>query len=263
MEQRSLLLEEILIIIRAEMKRLTCLVIVIDALDECFPQEARQDLLHHMQRLTEEENSARLFVTSRPHPIIESAITTMSRLQIKASLSDIRFHITTRISSTLSSLRVFLRNDPDLQDAIVQTVVKKAGGMCASNCGCDCGTDICVLRFLLVDLHLNHLFDQTTKDDLLKALETLPQTAAVLYEQTLHRVDLLPSATRRVAYQALSWTMHAWRPMTMFELRCAIALSEGEMNLSKLTLCDEDTIISSCAGLIRVNASEKVGFIRE
>ena len=114
-----------------------------------------------------------------------------------------------------------------------------------------------------MDLHLNHLFDQTTKDDLLKALETLPQTVDVLYEQTFHRLDLLPSTVRKVVYQALSWTMHAWRPMTMFELRCAIALGEGEINLSKLTLCDEDTIISSCAGLIRVDTSEKVGFIRE
>jgi hypothetical protein len=114
-----------------------------------------------------------------------------------------------------------------------------------------------------VDLHLNKLFDQTTKDDLLKALETLPQTVDALYEQTFHRVDLLPSPARKVVYRALSWTMHAWRPMTMFELRCAIALSEGETNLSKLTLCDEDTIISSCAGLIRVNTSGEVGFVRE
>jgi hypothetical protein len=142
MEQRSLFLEEILTIFRAEMKRLTCLVIVIDALDECFPYETRQNLLHHMQRLTEEETSMRLFVTSRPHPIIESAITTVSRLQIQASLSDIRFHIATRISSSLSSLRVFLRGDPVLQDVVVQTVVKKASGMCVSNRSCNCGTDI-------------------------------------------------------------------------------------------------------------------------
>ena len=83
-----------------------------------------------------------------------------------------------------------------------------------------------------------------------------------LYQQTLYRVDLLPKATQDIAYRTLSWLMLSWRPMKMIELRWAVALTECE-NVSEINLCNEDIMISSCTGLIRVNHANEVAFIRQ
>ena len=117
-------------------------------------------------------------------------------------------------------------------------------------------------RFLLADLHLNTLFEQPTKEQFRRALETLPQTVDALYQQTLYRIDLLPKATRDVAYRTLSWLMLSWRPLKMVELQWAVALTESE-NASTDSLCSEDIMISSCAGLIRANPANEVSFARQ
>jgi hypothetical protein len=128
-EQRSPLLEEIFSIFRAEMKLLARLFIVIDALDECFPEQVRDALLHYMHSLARAEASARLFITSRPHPVIENAIAGVTRFPIRALLSDIQSHIDSRIVGKFSSLQAFLKDDPTLHDEIIRTIADKAGGM--------------------------------------------------------------------------------------------------------------------------------------
>jgi hypothetical protein len=128
-EQRSPLLEEISSIFRTEMKSLSRLFIVIDALDECFPEQVRHALLRDMHFLAGAEASARLFITSRPHPVIENAITGVTRFHIRALHSDIRSHITSRITGNLSSLQTFLKNDPTLRNEIIRIVADKAEGM--------------------------------------------------------------------------------------------------------------------------------------
>jgi ankyrin repeat domain-containing protein 50 len=96
----------------------------------------------------------------------------------------------------------------------------------------------------------------------MRALETLPQTVDDLYQQSLRRIDLLPKATRDVAYRTLSWVMLSWRPLKMIELRWAVALT-GSENASLDSLCNEAVLISSCTGLIRVNHTNEVTFVRQ
>ena len=130
-EQRSPLFEEISSIFRTEMKLLSRLFIVTDALDECFPEQVRHALLRHMHSLAGEEASARLFFTSRPHPVIMNAIAGVTTLGIRALLSDIQSHIDSRIAGNLSSLQTFLKDDPALRNEIVRIVADRAGGMYA------------------------------------------------------------------------------------------------------------------------------------
>jgi hypothetical protein len=220
-EQRSPLFEEISSIFRTEMKPLARLFIVIDAFDECFPEQVRHALLRHMHSLVGEETSARLFITSRPHPVIENAVAGVIRLHIRASPFDIQSHIDSRISGNLSPLQVFMKDDPAIRDEIIRTVADKAEGMYVGSyfqhVKSQCWYLIC--RFLLADLHLNTLFEQPTKEQFKRALETLPQTVDALYQQTLCRIDLLPKATRDVAYRTLSWLTLSWRPLKMIELQ--------------------------------------------
>jgi hypothetical protein len=133
-EKRLPLLEEISAMFRTEIKSLSRLFIVIDALDECFPEQVRHALLRDMHSLVGAEACARLFITSRPHPVIENAIAGVMRLRIKALLSDIQSHIASRIANNLSLTRTFLRDDPILCDETIRVVADKAGGMYAIFC---------------------------------------------------------------------------------------------------------------------------------
>ena len=108
----------------------TKVVVVIDALDECFPEQVRHALLRDMHSFVGAEACARLFITSRPHPVIENAIAGVMKLHIRALASDIQSHIASRIANNLSSLRTFLKDDPILCDETSRIVADKAGGMC-------------------------------------------------------------------------------------------------------------------------------------
>ena len=128
-KQRSLLVQEILAIFQTEAKDLTLLVNAVDGLDECFPEDARHTLLGHLQRITEVNLFMRLFVTSRPHPVIENAITGVTRFPLTALPRDLEFHIRNRLASNMTSLRKFLQEDAQLQDEIVTKILQKANGM--------------------------------------------------------------------------------------------------------------------------------------
>jgi len=69
---------------------------VIDALDECDAKKQRKPFLRFLKNL--ERTSARVFVTSRPHPEdIKLALSTSLKIKVKASDSDIGKYLAHKI----------------------------------------------------------------------------------------------------------------------------------------------------------------------
>jgi hypothetical protein len=100
--------------------------IVIDALDE-YPvaEGARDTLLAEIRKL---QPRACLLVTSRDIPKIERGLQGACPLEIQASDEDMKGYLKECISSS-SDLMGFTKEDRELQDAIMTTIVKKAQGM--------------------------------------------------------------------------------------------------------------------------------------
>ncbi len=63
------------------------------------------------------------------------------------------------------------------------------------------------------------------------------------------------------AFKVLSWVLFAQRPITVEELRCALAVEENDSYLAEEALPDADSLLSVCGGLIVVDDSEVVRFI--
>jgi hypothetical protein len=112
---------------------------------------------------------------------------------------------------------------------------------------------------------MDTLASKTRPRDIDKALQTLPHTFEGIYDEALRRMDDQPKDRRELAYRALSWISHAFRPLSFMELRCALAVEE-DMNegMDETDLVDAETLISVCAGLVTVNeGSREVGLVRK
>jgi hypothetical protein len=61
-----------------------------------------------------------------------------------------------------------------------------------------------------------------------------------------------------LAMQVLSWITCARRPLTISELRHALAIEVGESKLDQGNLCQVEEMVSVCAGLVTVDEESKI-----
>jgi hypothetical protein len=120
-------LDTLMTVLKNEIETYSRLFIVVDALDECFPEQVQEDLLEKLRSLTITPH-AKLMVTSRYIPSIESAICADIKLDIIANNSDIKSFVEARISKN-NMLNRLVTKVPSIEEKVVGTVVDKAQGM--------------------------------------------------------------------------------------------------------------------------------------
>jgi hypothetical protein len=100
--------------------------IIIDALDECTDaDDVRFILLTELKKL---QHRMCLLVMSRPIPDLEEPLEGATRVNVEASLIDIKNYLLQRLESTRSMQR-HLTEEPSLRDKIVSVIVQKIKGM--------------------------------------------------------------------------------------------------------------------------------------
>ncbi|KAK0438156.1 uncharacterized protein EV420DRAFT_1316688 [Desarmillaria tabescens] len=203
--------------------------IVLDALDEFSDNNGgRKELIDMIKSLGA---NIHLFVTSRDITTIGTLFEEDTRLDIRASDDDIRACIATKLSC--GRLAGLIKGRDDLHQAILDGVTEKAAGM-----------------FLLAGLHIDLLSQSTTSKILRVALRKLPDNMAGAYDKTLERVNSQGEHDRDLAYRIFGWIAFAARPLTVLELRYALAVELGTTTLDPDNLCNEDVLESICAGLV-------------
>ena len=112
--------------LETEVRSLSKVFIVVDALDECIEIDDKCRLLCELQKLLP---TARLLITSRPHIAdIDHHFQDFARLEVRASDEDIEAYIREQIA-TQRRLKRSVQNDETFKDDIVGTIVGKAQGM--------------------------------------------------------------------------------------------------------------------------------------
>ncbi|KAL9045203.1 MAG: hypothetical protein Q9214_001725 [Letrouitia sp. 1 TL-2023] len=182
------------------------------------------------------------------------------RLDIEASQNDLQNYVLWRINTSVP-LSNCVKRHSELQQEIVDTVVKQAKGM-----------------FLLTKLHLDALAPKRTPKAVRKALQELPSGVNDTYDQALLRIKALREDNgeedSRYAINLLMWTTFARRPLTVAEMEHAVTISFDMSNLPPNEDClmrasdiDPDEVLSAseltsmCAGLVIIDASDKVLFV--
>jgi NAD-specific glutamate dehydrogenase len=120
-------LDTLMAVLKTEIETFTRVFIVIDALDECFPEQVQVDLLESIHSLVVTLH-AKAMVTSRHIPSIESTIHANITLEIKAMETDVRSHAKARIYSN-NTLKRLITKAPSMEEKVISAVVEKAQGM--------------------------------------------------------------------------------------------------------------------------------------
>ncbi|KAI9774836.1 MAG: hypothetical protein M1840_000052 [Geoglossum simile] len=215
--------------------------IVIDALDECSPDQRKLLLtvIRNFQRA-----SIKIFVTSRQHAQdVERAFSGHARIEIKATEPDLRAYIEHQIEDDEDLMDLL---PEDLRVRIVSTIAAGAGGM-----------------FLYAVLQIKRIRDQMTIREVKRALETMPNGISELYTETLQRIRKQSPRRSKLGMTVLAWISYAKRPMLVDELRHALAAAyiEGEdqqRTMDMDNLIQAHLLVDVCAGLVTMEDESQV-----
>jgi ankyrin repeat protein len=108
---------------------------------------------------------------------------------------------------------------------------------------------------------MDSLSSKSTPEAIRLALQDLPRGTKELdtvYEQAMKRIDGQEEGFRELAKQVLSWVTHAKRPITIAELRHALAVRDGAVELDANFIPEVETLVSICAGLITVDEQSDI-----
>ncbi|KAH6911236.1 hypothetical protein BKA70DRAFT_1423983 [Coprinopsis sp. MPI-PUGE-AT-0042] len=212
-------------------------------------QPSESELLHLLRLFTldllEKLSSlnVKLFITSRPLPILEARFPGAHRFPILAQDRDLDLHIKKEISRSPMLQTILNEEDPSFREKITTTIKKKCGGM-----------------FLHASLQLDALRDCVSVHDVEKTLECFPPRIEDVYSQTWSRIlDQTPTNTL-IAKNALVWVLCAARSLTIDELRHAVATCPETHKFDRGRLVNEALLMGLCRGL--VNVEENTNLVR-
>lgn len=133
------------------------------------------------------------------------------------------------------------RRRPDLQDRIIPTVVSKANSM-----------------FTLAGLYMQTLRACISEGEVEDALDDPPEGYDGFYERNMLRITEESENTRAstLARKALEWVVFAYRPLSLAELRDALAVDLNKIGFRKAARPDKATILEVTAGMIIIDIDE-------
>ncbi|KAJ7271001.1 ankyrin repeat-containing domain protein [Mycena rebaudengoi] len=211
--------------------------VVVDALDE-YPEAHRHILLDALAVMG---GSVSLMLTSRPNIAPEAFFPTALVLEISAKDEDIRCYVKAQIQNSFR-LSKHVRVRPELHKEIETKIAKNADGM-----------------FLLAKLHIDSLATKSTVKAVREALQSLPEDLEHTYDEAMERIEAQNKDDREIARRTLIWVAYAKRPLTLFQLQEALAINPDSKALDADSLLDMEIILSVCAGLVIVKASQWFG----
>ncbi|KAJ7202002.1 hypothetical protein B0H12DRAFT_1287053, partial [Mycena haematopus] len=78
------------------------------------------------------------------------------------------------------------------------------------------------------------------------------------YDIAMQRIDAQIEEDQKTAHSTITWVANAKRPLTIEELRVALAIEPGMRQLNEENLMDIDLILSVCAGLVIVDKESSI-----
>lgn len=105
-------------------------------------------------------------------------------------------------------------------------------------------------RFLLARLHVDALATKHSVKDIRSTLQNLPRGLSDTYDEALSRIFEQQEDDAEFARKVLCWVTYAVRPLTMPELKHALAISPDDTEIDEEGCPEEEFILSLCAGLV-------------
>ncbi|KAF4843016.1 Vegetative incompatibility protein HET-E-1 [Colletotrichum siamense] len=231
---------EIISCLRSVMSCFDKVYILADALDEFRADEGYRDQLLKTVLGLSKSASVNIFATSRHIPEIESHFEDAPSVEIRATDED----VTKFLDGHMYKLPQAVRKSKELQGEIKHSIVQAVQGM-----------------FLLAQLHLDSLQGKRSAKAIKDALGKLATGSSAYdnaYDEAMERIEGQLPDEETLAKEALSWIVHATRPLKTRELQHALAVEIGTAELDEDNITDLEDIVSVCAGLIIIDEESKV-----
>ncbi|GLA32527.1 hypothetical protein AnigIFM63326_000736 [Aspergillus niger] len=209
--------------------------IVIDALDELETRERRRlmEKIFNLQSL----HDVRLLMTYRTDTLLGFEPTSLS-IEIRARNVDIAAYLDAEVPNMTSHIK----NSPQLQCEIRDHILSRANGM-----------------FLLAYLTIGALNSTKTPNKTRDALTAIREGGLqALYNTIVHQLEAQPDGNDKLAKEVLFWIVHAERPLTVNELRHAMAIKPATTSFDDGDCAAREELVSCCVGLTIVEGDEEV-----
>ncbi|KAH6902875.1 ankyrin repeat-containing domain protein [Coprinopsis sp. MPI-PUGE-AT-0042] len=218
---------ELVDVIRAICKSFKIARLFIDGLDEALYDE-QFDLLATLKSVP-----ANFFITSRPLLRLNDVLPDVKMFDIAAQNTDIELLVSQHID-----------RNPDLRQMLVADeqrvrVIKK---ICQSSHG----------MFLHASLMVEAVSHCISAGHIMEQLDKLPAKLDVLYEATFSRIEAQSEERAALAKRALLWVVYAFEPLSVDDLRYAVACDPKLDWHTPERLVPESLLISICCGLVTV-----------
>jgi ankyrin repeat protein len=231
--------------IRAEVNRFSKVFFVIDGLDTFSDKER---LLNRLQKLPEH---VQLFITLRDVKSRE----TIQYITASTPADDIRLYTLARIRQD-ATLAHLIAEDPSscrFEKDIIRYVAERSHGVYVPSFTSFSFLfrKVCIVtdyffRFLLAQLHIDLLASYNDKSLANSALSHLPESLDEAYGEAMQRVVSQNPHARRYVY----WTLNAYRPLTVAELKSA---TNESSELSDDISSFEKKILTETCGLLTID----------
>ncbi|CCA76532.1 related to S. pombe trp-asp repeat containing protein [Serendipita indica DSM 11827] len=204
-------------------------ILVIDAIDECKSGRQRKELVETLSAATQESNNLRIFITSRPDPVIEKVLQPLS---IKAKLTD-RLHDTSH-RDNIEDIATYVHQSLGgiLSSDKRRRLVNKANGL-----------------FIWASTACRMLNDESLAIDpeiIYDRLISIDQPGAIdgVYNLVIARID---QTSKPAVVEMLGMLLAAFEPLTSDDLEHLIKHAKGQGSAKALvrvlgTVLKEDPI---------------------
>ncbi|KAH6888306.1 hypothetical protein BKA70DRAFT_1025322, partial [Coprinopsis sp. MPI-PUGE-AT-0042] len=207
----------------------------LDALDEA-PTDVQLELVEKLCSL-----NVKLFITSRPLPILEACFPDAHRYPILAQDHDLDLHIAKEISRSAVLRSILNQGGPVLREKIEMIIKQKCGGM-----------------FLHASLQLDALRDCSSIYDVEATLKDFPPRIEDVYQRTWDRILAETPQRTLLAKHVLIWVLCAKRSLTIEELCNVIGTCPDTHKLDRSRLVNEAMLMGLCRGLVNVEDETKI-----
>ena len=210
-------------------------------MDICWVCRGEDAYCQDRQHIMTEPDEVRMSIEPSQNDI---KLYVQKELETELRLGNSKHPISTSSKSSFGTTRlgrICLRR-PDLQERIIPTVVMNANSM-----------------FTLAGLYMQTLRACISEGEVEDALDDPPEGYAGFYERNMLRIIEESDNPRasKLAQRILEWVVHAHRPLSLAELRDALAVDLKKPGLRKAARPDKATILEVTAGMIVIDIDEK------
>ncbi|KAI9786684.1 MAG: hypothetical protein M1839_006235 [Geoglossum umbratile] len=216
--------------------------IVIDGIDECA--KAERNILFTALRKVADCSSRRfkIFIASRPQVGFEIKRVFKSCHYKSMDSPEVHADIAKYIKNVLKEKKDSgdLQVGLELVEEIEDILVSSAYGM-----------------YLLVTFQICDICDQANDEDIRKTAKMLPKSLPELYERIITKI--VAAGKGEIAKKVFRWVAAAKRPLSLSELREAIAIESGQTVRSSERLANDiKAVVSWCGDLVYIDEEEQV-----